>query len=418
LRCVAIAGSQAEFEATDGGQLMTDEPLSIIARLAVLPGKARQRGIAWLGWRLVAIFSRPAHRIAIISLASSARFLIGRFPFVSSSAKETLTVCYDLDIYPISYDICWFLLCGDLERSRRGLKHLHIIFIPIEDHEGRVYPPGYDAVVDLTSRKWRFTNICASITQLVPGCAGVTTCSTRRQAAALLLLAIDRWPDTRAFGGPPTLSSIYRDLTKRLAAAGPDWGLKAPDQGMRYIRRWLSDRAGGRKPVVVTLRQYGVDVERNSRTADWVAFLKNLDHAKYFPVLVPDTDAALESNPEFEGLTLCSEAAWNQGLRMALYQSAYINLFVNSGPASLCILSSRCRYLLFKITVPGTHLASEQTLRQMGFEPGTTPGFATPHQKWIWDEDRLDLISREFESMVEKIEGPKQRQREVAVMPN
>jgi hypothetical protein len=133
---------------------------------------------------------------------------------------------------------------------------------------------------------------------------------------------------------------------------------------------------------------------------------------------VPDTDAALESNQEFEGLTLCNEAAWNLGLRMALYQSSYINLFVNSGPASLCILSSRCRYLLFKITAPDTHLASEQTLRQMGFEPGTTPGFATPHQKWIWDEDRLDLINREFEAMVEKIELPKQRQHEVADMPN
>jgi hypothetical protein len=398
---------------------------SIIARLALLPDKVRQRGVVWLIRRILSTFSRLGRRVAkvslrfaIISLTTAARFLLGRFPFVRSSASETLAACYDLDVYPISYDICWFLVRADMERKRRGLRLLHIIFIPVEDHEGREYPPGYDSVIDLTSRKWRFANICASMTQLIPYCEAVTTCGSRTQAAALELLARHRWPDIKTFGGPPALSSIYGDLIRGLGTAGPDWGLAAPDQGLRYIGQWLKDRAGGRKPVVVTLRQYGVDLQRNSRVGDWIAFLKGLDQTRYFPVLVPDTDTALQINEAFDGVALCEEAAWNLGLRMALYQSAYLNLFVNSGPASLCILSSRCRYLLFKVTVPGIHLASEGTLRQMGFEPGTTPGFATSHQRWIWDEDRLEVINREFNTMVDEIERPTQRRSEAADILN
>ena len=81
-----------------------------------------------------------------------------------------------------------------------------------------------------------------------------------------------------------------------------------------------------------------------------------------------------------------------------------MNMFVNCGPASLCILNPRTSYMLFKLTVPGIHLASEQTLREMGFEPNSQPPIVTSRQRWIWDEDRLEVIEREFEAMVKHIE--------------
>jgi hypothetical protein len=400
-----------------GGDAMTEMHISNLKRLTLLPGKLRERGLRWFTRRVIEIAGGCAHRVSRWGAQATNRLVMALLPFARSFTKDTFVSYYDLEVYPISYDICWFLVWADLERQRRQLSHLHCVFLPIEDHYNRTYPPGYDEVVDLTSRRWRFQNICTSMVSLLPAGEGFTVCNTRAQAQALDLLVPKRWPNVNMLNNPP-LSQIYRDIAARLCSSGPDWGLKAPEQGLRYIRTWLDCRAGERKPVVVTLRQYAVDSARNSNTADWISFLKGLDQDEYFPVLVPDTDHALESNWDIEGLTLCNEAAWNLGLRMSLYESAYLNMFVNSGPASLCILNSRCRYLLFKITVPGIHLASEATLREMGFETGTTPAFATRYQRWVWDIDRVDVINAAFEAMVDRIEGTKQRRPEVAALSN
>ena len=38
---------------------------------------------------------------------------------------------------------------------------------------------------------------------------------------------------------------------------------------------------------------------------------------------------------------------------MAINELAYLNMFVNSGPGSLCFLNRKCcRYLFFKVTHP------------------------------------------------------------------
>lgn len=381
---------------------MRDEA-SLIGRMRTLPRKVGERG---LGWAL-----RRAREVAWSGVCSTMymgelaiiRALVRYFPYVRSFAQNTLVVTYDLEAYPISYDFCWFLVWADFDRRHRELKNLHCIFLPIEHHDTRVFPPGYDAIVDRTSREWRFQNICLATVQLLPGCNGVTICTTRGQINGLnLLLERERFNRGNVYRSAP-LSAIYRDLTARAASTPGDWGLAAPEQGLRYVAQWISGLAKERKLVVVTLRQYAVDVERNSRTEDWVTFLKRLNRTGYFPVIVPDTDHALEMQDDLGDIALFNEAAWNLGIRMALYERAYMNMLVNCGPASLCILNPRTRYMLFKITVPGVHLASEATLREMGFEPGKQPPFAGPFQRWIWEEDRLDVITREFNAMVERI---------------
>lgn len=376
--------------------------LSAFRRIALLPRKIFERGFWWFVAKLFEIFGSYGTKI----FDGFRRLVFKVVPFASYFAKDVQVVQYDLNVYPISYDICWYLALADLERKKRNRSHLHCVFVPVEDHENRAYPPGYDAVVDQTSRRWQFQNICIPATSLIPACEGFTVCNTRAQVKALELLAPGHWPRANSTSQHPALSAIYQQLMNCLQGNTSDWGLRAPEQGLRYMKRWLEERARGRKPVVVTLRQYAVDVERNSNVADWIAFLTGLDQAQYLPILVPDTDCAVEVDRRFDLLTQCTEAAWNLGLRMALYESAYINMFVNSGPASLCVLNPRCRYLLFKITVPGVHLVSEGTLREMGFEPGDTPVFATPYQRWVWDEDRYSVICREFDAMVQRIEDP------------
>ena len=89
---------------------------------------------------------------------------------------------------------------------------------------------------------------------------------------------------------------------------------------------------------------------------------------------------------------------------MAIYELAYVNMFVNTGPGSLCILNRRCRYLFFKVMAQ-SRLATEEALQRLGFAINTSPPFATPFQKWVWETDDCNILRREFDAMVSRIEA-------------
>ncbi|MEE8558140.1 MAG: hypothetical protein V3T14_09670 [Myxococcota bacterium] len=321
--------------------------------------------------------------------------------------RDSLFVFYDLDLYPISFDFAYFLVWADEERRRRGLERMHVAFVPMADELARPLPPGYDQVVDLESRRWRFHNIVEPLARLVPSCAGVTVCGDRDRAAALALSVRHRCPTVDLSPlCPVDLGEVYRDIISELRLVSADLGLRAPRQAVRYIGKWIDHHAGGRELVVITLRQYGVDPARNSNLEAWGDFARRLDRNRFLPVVVPDTDHAFDRPPpELRDLVLYDPPAWNLELRMALYEAAHLNMLVSCGPATLCVLSPVARYLMFKISVPGVHLASEQILKRLGFVPGETPPFATPFQKWIWDRDDLATIEAEFVGMSRRIDA-------------
>lgn len=318
----------------------------------------------------------------------------------------TLYVFYDLDLHPISYDVTYFIVACEIERKRRGLEMIHVVFAPMADMFAREVPENYDQVVDIQSRLWRFDSICTQIPRLMPSVSGVTVCGSRDEAALYRALAPNQYPALSVGGRPAHHADYFQLVLSELQHFHEDrWGLSAMIQAKRYVSAWLEPRARGRKTIVITLRQYMVDSERNSNPKAWTAFAAGIDQSEYFPVFVPDTDHAHEyAMSEYKGFAVFEPAAWSVGMRMALYELAYLNMFVNTGPNSLAVLSKQCRYLFFKVLVPGITLTSEEFLRWLGFTPGETPNFATPYQKWLWNEsDTLEILNREFAKMCQKI---------------
>lgn len=388
-----------------------NEHPSLVQRILMVPAKVRSQGWNWLAGRIGEIArgyttSRwPAWLLKSVcySLARLAILPIGDY---RRNVGSTLYVYYDLDLYPISYDIGYFLIWADLERQKRKLDHLYVVLLPIADEGSRVFPQGYDKVVDRHSRHWRFWHIVAPLADLLPSITGVSIAGSRFHAEIFRAVARHNHPVAGSpLRPPPSLSQIYRCIIAELRLQTAHEGLQARPQACRYIRQWADHHATGRKLVVITLRRYGVDPERNSNVAAWGAFARALP-PELLPVIVPDTDHALEHMPaELDGLTVFQPAAWNIELRMALYESAYLNLVVNSGPSTLCVLSRKCRYVMFKIAVSNVHLASHSVLAEYGFVPGETPGFCARFQKWVWQPDDLEIIQREFEAMRGKIES-------------
>jgi hypothetical protein len=90
---------------------------------------------------------------------------------------------------------------------------------------------------------------------------------------------------------------------------------------------------------------------------------------------------------------------------MALYERAWLNMGVNNGPMGLCWLNDQTRYITFKMVTPTVAQTTVEFNRSRGFEPNESLPFATPLQKWVWEDDTVEVIRREFQSMVAVIES-------------
>ncbi len=153
------------------------------------------------------------------------------------------------------------------------------------------------------------------------------------------------------------------------------------------------------------MRNYGYKPQRNSDLAAWTTFARGLDRDRYFVVFVPDLDQCLDGLPDaLAGATVFAEAAWALGLRMALYEHAFLNLGINHGPMGLCWLNARTRYITFKLLTQSVPQTTVDYMRSLGFEPGRSLPFATAWQRWVWEEDSCEVIAREFAAMVRRIE--------------
>ena len=325
-------------------------------------------------------------------------------PFTS---RSTLYVFYDFQVSPVTFDICWPVTIAENIRRKRGLTDIHFVFVP-GYHDGfRDETPDYEAVVDRPARRWRMSQILVPVLQLLPEITGITICQSRSEATFLRVLhgrhvyPPSYWPGLPVAHKPAHLLAPARE---GLSVALP---LRAPSHAMRYVKQWQAAKQyDERKLIVITLRNYAYMPERNSNIVAWARFAQGLDAREFAVVFVPDTETAMDNAPDvLSGFQFVKAAAWNLEIRMALYEAAYLNLMVNNGPHGLCMFNERCRYVMFKILTETAPQTTREYMEFLGFEIGKSPPFSTRFQRWVWEEDSLSVIEREFAAMRSEIEN-------------
>jgi hypothetical protein len=381
-------------------------------RLTGIVDTVRTEGVGWV-WRRLRYRTpaTPTGRVLhggfrrALGVALEARARLAGRPRVEAE-PGLLYAFYDLQVAPITYDAAWFVSLADRERRRQGLAAAHFVVVPGTLDGLRAERSAYDAAVDLENRRWRLHQVVLPIFGLIPATAGFTLLPSRRAAGDL----------RRAAGGrvyphhyEPALPVGHHPSELFDAARAGERGLAAfesPVQAQRFVDAWLARRLHGRRLVTITLRDYPFMPDRNSDTDAWTTFARRLPADRYLPVFVPDTERTLDPLPEaLQGLAILPEAAWNVGLRLALYERAYLNLGVNNGPLLMGVFSPRTRLLVFKMLTPSVPQTTGEFMRRLGFEIGGQLPFATPWQRLVWEDDRLEVIEREFAAMMAKIES-------------
>jgi hypothetical protein len=377
-------------------RLRTQGPIWILRRL-----RTEQISPSTKPGQLIHAFCRHAMGAAMAPIRAIRRSLASHIVEVDS----TLFAFYDLKVQPITYDFLWFLTGAETMRRQLGLARVHVVIVPGPAEGLRQEDPRYEQVVDHHERERRVHRILMGAFPMLRSCTAFSLAGSRDEVAALRSLAAHVYPASYETSLPTTHhpnDTIDGDANRTGSAAS----LRARPQELAYIDKWYASCASGQRLVTITLREYGYNPARNSNMQAWIEFARRLDPAKYFPVFVLDTEQTLYRKPAaLDDLVIFREVSWDVGLRMALYERAWLNLGVNNGPMGLCWLNSRTRYISFKMCTPSVPQTSERYMKSLGFEPNASLPFASPLQKWIWGDDSLDAIQREFDEMAAKIEA-------------
>ena len=397
-----------------GGDRGAREPTGGLPRIIF---KLRTQGPRWIAKRLAAEAVQPTtgpgqviHAVARrgITAASVLPRIIGRRRWAGfPGAERTLFAFYDLKVAPITFDCLWFLAGADLHRRRLGLDHVHVVIVP-GPYEG-VWRErdDYEPVVDPANRAERIQNILIQACSLLPSCTGLTQAGSREQVGfwrsvvARHVFPADYEPALPVFSSSHPCLEAARQGERSIGV------LRATPERHRNIECWLAARGmADRRLVTITLRGYKYMPARNSNIEAWSGFARDLDRQLYCAVFIPDTDETIEGIPAvLDAFVRMPEAAWNVGLRMALYQRAFLNMGVNTGPMGLCWLNETTRYATLKMAPPDVPQTTSESFRSLGFEMGQSLPFATPFQELVWEDDTQATIERVFEDLVARIES-------------
>ena len=322
----------------------------------------------------------------------------------SSGTSDTLFLFYDLWAMPATYDVATVLALAELERRRRKLDAIHMVVVPGAWRWAE--ETGFGAATGTEDQDLRAHALILPLARLLPSCRGVTMCASREEAVWLrFAVARHVFPDayTPSIPSRPPEFSLVRAPDLTAATFFPMFRACAAEA--RAIAEFLANRIGHRHAIVVTLRQYDFMPDRNSRVADWIAFADELDPARFAVVFVPDTLRAFEKPaPGLERHVVFEAASWNVGLRMALYEAAFLNMAVMHGPLELVWYNETCRYAVF-MPLGASPQSEEAFLRERGFVIGRDLPFARPWQHIIWEHDDIAAVRRTFIEMASLIDA-------------
>jgi len=364
-------------------------------------GMIRKNGIVW--------FARESRKRAWWSTKPIWRILDNIWN-TNKTQPDVLYAFYDIAASALTFDVVPFLVLAELQRKQVGCSSLHIVTVPgpaegFRSGEIETYRRLGAATYDSDYLGWRLRNVVVPCCWLMPSCKQVTVCTSREEAQAFQASLVRhsfpvgysvRFPEKR-YGMMHILAATSKGVVLPTIQATP--------QACRFVSNWLHAKAGNRKVITITLRECPYEPDRNSNLEAWGAFARSLDPSIYCPVVVRDTEASFKPlPPELDGLVVFPEVLWNIELRAALYELSYLNMFVNNGPVLLCLFNRQTRYIMFKVITPSCSATTEEHYLRHGVVPGSQFKHATPFQRLVWEDDRLEVIQEAFREMCDRIE--------------
>ncbi|CAM3938265.1 hypothetical protein BIW53_08105 [Pseudoalteromonas byunsanensis] len=315
----------------------------------------------------------------------------------SVSKNNTLYAFYDLSFNLPCYDVTVFCVLAELKRKSLGLDHIHFVVVPSRSEQGgHLGSATYFSSVDY---QWRIDKILRGNFECIPSCAGISVLPLREDAQPLT-------KNKHLFPADYTLE--YRDKTlatsdlPRTRVTNHDFcSFSAPSNATVLVNNFVQRLLKGRKLITLTLREYAYSPERNSNLKEWAKFLATLNNQEYLIVVIRDTYHSFDKEPEeFADLDVhyMPAASLDFALRVAFYQTAFVNFSVNNGPTLVLNFIKDCRYINFIWTNEKNPAISPSLFKKLGIPIGEQYWFRQNElQHLVWENDSFEAIDQAFE---------------------
>lgn len=364
--------------------------------------KLRRNGLIWLFLRCKRELINPSNnRLAkVIDFILLARLKL----FSSKKIKVNNYLCgiYDLEVAPITFNIAEYLCCIEIEARQRRKNGFYIVIVPKKTKQP-IFENEYEKIIDIESSTWRINNILVQTAQLHPDCRGISVLPDR---SGINKVIKDEEIYPTLYDGKNLRYANLKEFYGKVRKPGDFLGLRAPEQGKRYIRSYIENNKITKKIITIVIRQYDYDPARNSNLAEWSKFVDYLVDNDYHPIIVPDTNNAFNCELPFDKKYIFSDCCWNIALRMALYEMAFLNFSVSGGAGAIMIYNPTCRFIYMNMHPKGSSVATDDAYKLLGFESHEKEKlweFTTARQIISFKEDTFFNIKKEFNFYIKNI---------------
>ncbi|WP_394191940.1 hypothetical protein [Pseudoalteromonas atlantica] len=284
-----------------------------------------------------------------------------------NKSEQVLHVVYDLNVNLPCFDALSFAAVAEAHRVKLGLKNIHFYVLSPEMNDNKL---SFSANYSESERNWRITNIVRPIFESFSSYVGTTDITNRDELNHFIESKEHVFPASILSEGTGKAYGL-RKLETYYDAGIPLPELTVPCSAQAMVDRLLlSEEAAGKKLITLTLRNTETHPERNSPITPWQAFIESLDKQQFFPIIIRDTSECLSPSSLSSIALELPAASVNFHLRIALYNSAYINLSSSGGPSFAYYFLKDCSSIRYS-PIDDRHFAtSKTTLERAGFKIG------------------------------------------------
>ena len=304
---------------------------------------------------------------------------------------DVLSVFYDLNCNPITFDFAYFLVGAEVFAKQNGKSKLFIWFV--QKNKDSIKDEEYLKHVDEGSQDWRINNVLLPLARMHTAYAGYGILPQGTSVNKYIKRDLI-YPEGFCENYSPRFN--YKDLKDSIGLSTYR-GFQISLQGQKYINSW-KNYSKIRSPIVsITLRNYGFDPSRNSNIKEWAKFADWVSQRGYTPVFIPDVDTCWEPDNGLGAYLVFTEACWNLEIRMAFYNSCFVSFFYSNGLAACAILNKNIRCISMHPIISDSLVANEKAYTTNVMTIGDrTANFGESFQWSSWKRDSFENIKSEF----------------------
>ncbi|ESP90414.1 hypothetical protein [Pseudoalteromonas luteoviolacea] len=308
--------------------------------------------------------------------------------------EDILYAIYDLGSSIATFDATNFAVLAEAKRIELGKKHIHFIVVPKRNFQQSIRLHAVHAEDDVN---WRVNHILNPLFQCIKSTTGISYLNAREELSGILGESAHVFPSN--FSLQHTQPQMgYPEIIAQTQKGVDVAHLEAPATAKRLVDNYIQHHCADKQIITITMREYNMHEQRNSSADGWSKFLAELDTDKYYPIIIRDTYQA--TTPIAESLSHIEQfplASMDLTVRVALYQRAFLNFSIPTGPAYMFYFIKPCPSIVFRTFNEEHFSTSKVTVEKGGFFFEQQPEFRHhDNQRVFWGEENYENITAAF----------------------